>query len=348
MKLLRIVLATALTATTVAAQQDRQPQNVQVLKGLSHERLVRTMRFVAASLGVNCQFCHVFKPNNERDFASDAKEEKRTAREMMRLVIDTNTKYFKNRPEVTCNTCHRGTTHPAGTPVLPVSEPQPRPAPQPEMAMPARDEIVSRYAKALGNIDEKALSTMELKGVRETSRGNLPIDVLIAPGQARVTATAPDGEIVNAINGTSGWARDGRGRVHAMSPGEVDAAAQVLDAFRLTLPSEIPAEAKVGKAKIDDKDVWVLTTSFEGDGRQRLYFDAQSGLLVRRLRFSPSPIGNVPQQTDFADYRDVAGMKLPFVVRVDTIDPRAGSTRRYSEIRLNATIDQTLFRQPES
>ncbi|HSP16326.1 MAG TPA: c-type cytochrome [Thermoanaerobaculia bacterium] len=342
-----------LMAATLGAQQQEREQeikNVQVLKGMNRGQLVRTMQFVSATLGVSCDFCHVIKSPTDRDFASDDKKEKRTAREMMRLVIDTNTKYFEGKAEVSCNTCHRGSTQPLGVPMLPVAEPQPRPAPptaEQKAAMPTRDEIVWRYAKALGKIDPQALASMELKGTRETSRGSGPIDVIIAPGKLRLSSTTPEGEMVNAVSGTTGWARDQRG-LHAMAPNQIDTAMQIVDAYRITLPDEIPADARVGKGKIGDKEVWALTMPFGADGRQRLFFDPQTGLLVRRTRYTQTAIGNIPQQTDFSDYRDAGGINLPYTVRVDTVDPRGGATRRYSEIRTNVKVDEKLFRQPES
>ena len=42
-----------------------------------------------------------------------------------------------------------------------------------------------------------------------------------------------------------------------------------------------------------------------------MYFDSETGLLVRMIRYGNSPIGRVPTQVDIADYRDVAGIKLP-------------------------------------
>lgn len=357
--ILVLSFATALSAQQSAPPAGPQPaapqqlKNVRLLKGMSRSQLVRTMQFMSASLGVTCDFCHVFKPDGEGNFPSDDKEEKRTARDMIRLVINSNARFFHDRPVVSCNTCHRGSTRPVGTPVLPVALPQPKPEPQEEQAsekkpaMPSRDEIVATYAKALGTIDEKALSSMEMKGVRETSRGSAPFDVIMAPGKVRVTATTPEGEIVNVVSGSSGWMRDGRG-TRLMQPPQVETATQILAAYRPTLPGEIPAGAKVtGKDRIGNKEAWVLTTPFGIHGRQRLYFDMQSGLLLRRLTLTPTPVGNIPQQTDFDDYRDVGGIELPFVVRVDTIDPRGGATRRYSEIRLNADVDDKIFEQPE-
>lgn len=351
-----LAAAAALTAqtTTPPAPQQRapgEPQNVQVLKGLSQPELIRAMQFMSASLGVNCDFCHVFKPGNQRDFASDDKEEKRTAREMIRLVIDTNTKYFHGNSVVSCNTCHRGSTRPVGVPVLPIAAPQ-RPAEpaapstaEQKPAMPARDDIVARYANALGKVDAKALTSIELKGTREMAQANAPIDVLQTSGRTRINVTTPEGEMVNVLGDNGGWVRDARG-TRGMPPVQYAMTRQLLEALRLPLPGEIPAEARVSKDRVGDRDVWVLTSPVGTGGRQRLYFDAGTGLLVRRLTLTQSPVGMIPQQTDFEDYRDVGGFKLPFVVRYDAID-RNGGVVRYTAITPNAKIDEKIFDMPK-
>jgi hypothetical protein len=361
-----IALVTLLTGTSLLAQtqpappppstQPRPPQgaqpelkNVQVLKGMSPPELIRAMQFMSASLGVNCHLCHVFNANGVGDFASDDKDEKKTAREMIKLVIDTNGKYFQGNTVVSCNTCHRGSTDPVNVPVLPISAPQAKPeepATAEKVVLPTRDDIVSRYAKALGNIDQKAISSIELKGTRDMARGSAPIDVIVAGGRTRIVTTAPEGEMINVVTPDGGWSRDPRG-THAMPPMQLEGMRAILDALRLPMPSEIPADVRVSKDRVGDRDVWVLTYPYGTSGRQRLSFDAGTGLLLRRFSVTPAPVGRIPQQTDFDDYRDVGGFKLPFTVRFDSVDRGASRVVHYTEIRPNAKIDEKVFVQPQ-
>ena len=101
-------------------------KNLKVLpQDISGAELLGTMKFFAQSLGVRCAFCHVGKegqPLSTFDFASDAKPEKRTAREMMAMVnrIDTDDLDI-TEAKVTCYTCHRGSTGPLSKP--PVAAP---------------------------------------------------------------------------------------------------------------------------------------------------------------------------------------------------------------------------------
>lgn len=327
----------------------QQPKNVQLLKGMSPMELIRVMQFFTVSLGVNCDFCHLFKPGGERDFASDDKEEKRTAREMIKLVMDNNSKFFHDRPVVSCNTCHRGSPSPVNVPLLPLSAPQPRPEPpasaEAKPAMPTRDDIVARYAAALGTIDPKAIANMELKGTRDMAHSSARIDVLMSDGKIRINTSTPEGPMVNVVNGNAGWITDARG-THAMQQTQLDSMNQLLDALRLPLPADIPAQARVARDRVGDREVWVLT-SRGTNGRQRFYFDQGTGLLVRRLILTATPVGSIPQQTDFDDYRDVGGFKLPFTVRFDSVDRGASRVVHYTEITPNAKIDERVFEPPQ-
>lgn len=98
-------------------------RNLQVLpKDISEEKLDSIMDTYKMALGVKCNFCHVKNElTREFDYASDNKPEKEIARNMMRMTIDINKKYFNYNnvsdaelvEAVSCKTCHRGEPHPS-------------------------------------------------------------------------------------------------------------------------------------------------------------------------------------------------------------------------------------------
>lgn len=101
-----------------------KPTNLKVLpKDTSPEQLHEIMEGIAGSLGVHCSFCHVQnQQTHHMDFASDAKEDKKIARIMLRMTQNINEQYMTqvNDPDampedkhVTCGTCHRGQKMPA-------------------------------------------------------------------------------------------------------------------------------------------------------------------------------------------------------------------------------------------
>src|ERR1051326_5170232 len=78
-------------------------KNVQLLKEVPAGQFLKAMQQISASLGVQCNFCHV-----QNDFASDEKQEKKTARSMITMVHTINQQFFDGKMEVRCYTCHRG------------------------------------------------------------------------------------------------------------------------------------------------------------------------------------------------------------------------------------------------
>jgi hypothetical protein len=102
-----------------------------------------------------------------------------------------------------------------------------------------------------------------------------------------------------------------------------------------------------GRDKVGDREAYVLNAGTADNRRERLYFDAENGLLLRRVTFTQTIIGVIPEQIDFEDYRDVEGVKLPFAIRVSSVDPgNPISTRKFDEIKLNAPIDDSKFNMP--
>jgi hypothetical protein len=79
---------------------------------------------------------------------------------------------------------------------------------------------------------------------------------------------------------------------------------------------------------------------------EKFYFDAETGLLVRRQRFTQTMIGPIPEQWDFQDYRDVDGVKVPYTIVTATPNPNEGGSRTFTEIKFNSPVDDALFKMP--
>src|SRR5262249_25235598 len=77
-----------------------------------------------------------------------------------------------------------------------------------------------------------------------------------------------------------------------------------------------------------------------------LYFEKESGLLVRLVRYGKSPIGRVPTQIDYSDYRAVGGIKMPFHMTFAWLDGR--DAIQLSEVQTNVPVDAAKFERPPS
>src|SRR5580704_18266489 len=96
---------------------EEQFKNIQVLKGVPADQVIPTMQFMTASLGVECEFCHV-----QGAFDKDDKKPKQTARKMIEMMFAINADNFDRHREVTCYSCHHGSLEPLATPPVMTEE----------------------------------------------------------------------------------------------------------------------------------------------------------------------------------------------------------------------------------
>ena len=349
----KLILAVALLASaSVYAEQ----KNVQLLTNLSDAQLGLVMSNMSASLGVHCDFCHVFNEQTKSlDFASDEKQEKKTGREMIKIVLDLNEKNFKGHPIVGCYTCHLGKEHPAAVVALPMPPAAPTKTHEAEeaehKAFPAAKDVVAKYIAAIGGeaaAKKLATSTMMAAGTRTDLAGrSVPIEVISAGGKTFVRSTPADGPPASQmVSADSAWMQ-GRQGVRTMTG--ADAATSYLFARAYEPVTSLPEKSGVfAKETIDGHETWVVGSQFDEHTRQRVWFDVNTGLAIRRLITVDSPVGRIPTQTDFDDYRDFNGVKVPFTVKVSSVNGGQNSTRRYTSIELGKTVDEKLFEAPKA
>ena len=340
---------TGTVAPKTAAQQFK---NIQVLKDIPAEQLIPTMQFIASSLGVECDFCHV-----EHAMQKDDKKTKQTARKMIEMELAINKAHFNNEIEVTCYTCHRGSAHPVGTPILAADKTTPSAgegaheheesaAEKPHL--PPADEILSRYVNAVGGVAaiQKIKSRVET-GTLQAVKMQVPITVYSGAPDKRISVSQMGGgQSITAYNGQVGWLTIPNG-VHMMTQPERQAAR--IDA-ELSFPANIGElyerfEVKSGE-EIDGHATYLLIGKAADSMMPvlNLYFDQQSGLLLRQMRFAQTPLGRNPTQVDYADYREIGGVKIPY--RWMLSRPNGSFTIQVNDVKQNVPIDPKLFVPP--
>ena len=333
-------------------------KNVQVLKGIPVSQFMATMGIFSASLGVSCNYCHVAESGGSWEKYADDNGPKRTARRMVQMMAVINRDNFGGRQVVTCYSCHRGGNRPKVTPSLkalygdpPPDEPNDILAAAP--GVPSADQLLDKYIQALGGAEQVArLTSFVAKGMYQgyEDPDKHPVEIFAkAPGQRTTIVHTGDGDSTTTYDGRSGWIAGPAGEkpvpVLALAGGDLEGVR--LDA-QLTFPAGIKqtlGEWRVSfPATIDDRDVQVLQGTTAGRVLATFYFDAESGLLVRLVRYGDSPVGRIPTQIDYADYRAVAGVKIPFRWTTTWLDGR--STTELTDVQPNVPIDAAKFAQP--
>jgi outer membrane lipoprotein-sorting protein len=278
------------------------------------------------------------------------------ARSMVVMMAAVNKTHFGGRQAVTCFSCHRGTDRPKPTPNLAmlygVPPPEdPRDIIEQAPRSPSPDEVLSRYLEAIGGARAADLTSVVARG---TSVGYgpdsepRPFELFAkAPNQRTTIASSPSGNSTTTYDGSRGWIAAPFRPVPVLALGGADLDGLRLDA-ELSFPARIRQVAdqwRVGlPTLIDEREVHVVQGTGRGGATVTLYFDVESGLLVRQIRYVASPVGRLPTQIDYADYREVSGVKMPFRWTMTWLDGR--DTIELSEVRVNVAIDATRFGRP--
>ena len=298
-------------------------KNVQVLKGIPVDEFMDTMGMFAASLSLNCVDCHTLQSVGSWDNFADDTPLKQKTRKMMLMVNALNKNNFSGVGSVTCYTCHRGDLHPKVVPDLaaqyaPYMENPNEPVLLPASTGPSVDQVFNKYLQALGGAQRvAALTSFTGKGTFigfETEQTKVRVDVFAkAPNQRAMVVHTVLGDSTRIFDGRAAWIASPDRPV-----GLLTLTGGNLEGARIDGAVAFPAQLKgafnqwrVGATSIDDKEVQVLQGSNPRQPPVNFYFD-QSGLLIRIVRYADTAVGRVPTQIDYSDYRDVAGVKLPF------------------------------------
>jgi hypothetical protein len=335
-------------------------KNVQVLKAIPVNEFMETMGFFAASLGYNCTDCHVQESlANWAKYAEDIPA-KRRARGMILMVNAFNKTNFGGRRVLTCYSCHRGLGIPKVIPSLaeqygtPVDDPNEVEIIDQSAKGLTANQILERYIQAVGGVENAArLTSFTAKGTYtgyDTDSAIVPVEVFAkAPAQRTMIVHGPLGDGTTTYNGRSGWIAgpDKPVPVLTLPPG-ADLDALKLDS-NLSFPSGIKqalTQWRVGfpTATIDGRDMDVVQGTTAEKSRVKLFFDKQSGLLARLVRYADTVVGIVPTQIDYSDYREVSGVKIPFKWIVTWTDGR--STTELNEVIANVSIGEAMFAKP--
>lgn len=364
--------------TTKPMTSDQVFKNIQVLKGIPVDDFMGTMGVMTGSLSFDCSECHTGAGTDQVNWAADT-QRKVVARKMVNMVTTINRDNFGGRQAVTCYSCHHGRDRPLTTPSV-ESVYGPSPAEMDDVltqepGQPPAEQIIERYLRAIGGPER--LASLKSFVATGTSVG---FGGFGGGAQVSLYAKAPDqraliidfkdtpgrGDTTRSYDGRAGWLRTPLNILgeFELSGGELDGARldaelsfpgqikQTLTKLRVSLPttiSDLPAPSSQASTEENagigqDRLVDVVQGNGPRDLLVTLYFDHESGLLLRVVRYSKSPIGRVPTLIDYSDYRDVDGIKLPFRMTFAWLNGR--DAIRLNEVRTNVPIDPAVFGKP--
>lgn len=351
----------AQSASTPPSKTSEQAfKNIQILKGIPADQLIPSMQFISASLGVECEYCHVAGALDKDD-----KKPKQTARKMMEMMFAINNGHFDGHRQVTCYSCHHGNAHPVAVPIIPaaasttaLADPLQVPEkPADGKGLPAEgsttndkaavDAILEKYVAALGGAAaiQKVSSRVE-QGSADLGGRTFPIEIFVQSPDKRVSVMhLPNGDSITAFNGTEGWMSTPGRPTQWMGEAESDAYRFDADLHVAVRMKEVFSDfSLLPPQNIDGREAVVVRGIRSGETPVELYFDRQSGLLVRLVRYADTPLGSNPTRIDYADYKEMGGVKTPY--RWTIARPSGQFTIQVEQGQQNVPIPAEKFASP--
>jgi len=310
-----LLLAATLAAGSAFAQNatadkpvEETKKNIKVLKGLPTSQLIPVMAFMSNSLGVTCAYCHT------ADWESDDKEEKDAARGMIAMVRDINERHFAGELAVTCNSCHQGRPRPAAIPNLADAGWNKKPEPPAKPAtLPTPDAVIASYLNAIGGANAIA-SVKSLVETGTVTRENGRVDPVSKP--VTITLEQPTKVSINT---------------ELSYPPEANQEVSSWFARLSKIDQVKPLLRVAGIVSVRGHDAYAVEVKAPQGRPDWLYFDVKDGLLLRRRHEVTTPLGVLPAEYDYEDYRSVDAMKVPFKMTWSRADYRV--THKFDEVK---------------
>jgi len=354
-------------AAPAAAQAGRQGQpggvqmseaafkNIQVLKGIPVDEFMGTMGFFSTSLSVCCGDCHTGAGTSNPKWEDDPPR-KKTARRMVEMVNALNKASFGGRQVVTCWTCHRGTLSPAVTPPLDFAYGDAVPVPPdilPRAAsgVPTADQIFDKYLQAIGGAARaNALTSYSAKGTSilygEVGNGDPAELYAKAPNQVSMLIRQREGDVARTFDGANAWFQLPLTVVpqYPLTGSLLEGAKfEAAMAFPWKIKEYFPTWRVSFQTALEGRDMNVVQAN-NRDVIATLYFDKETGMLRRMIRYANTSVGRTPTQIDYSNYKAVAGVQMPFSFSYTWVSQREEWT--LTEYQPNPTIDAAKFGRP--
>jgi hypothetical protein len=357
-----LAMAIGLRAQDKPVTTEQVFTSVTLLRGIPVDTFFDAMGMFAAAMGNDCTFCHAPEAYFKKEAFATVTPRMLRARQMIVMVNTINKQFFGGQPRVTCFTCHAGGQSPRREPDLavqygpPGEDPNAREFPADPRFTGA--QVLDRYLQAIGGATRLAqLTSFVARGTYagfDTAFEKMPVEIYAkAPDQRTTIVRMFNGASVSTYDGGNGWVAGPETPLPlvTLTAGTLARARlEAVMAFPAAIAKAFP-QWRVGRTAIEDREVQIVQGRDETQPRVNLYFDKE-GLLVRMVTWTATPVGIVPTQFDYSDYREIAlstslgagGIRMPFKWTVTQTYMQAHV--ELSEVQANATIDPSRFARP--
>jgi len=221
---------------------------------------------------------------------------------------------------------------------------------KPAAAMPTVDDILDKHVKAIGG--KEAIEKVTSRAIK----GSFEIEAMGMTGTLEMNAKAPNkawvkidipgfGVVNNAFDGAKGWDSNPMTGLRELSGTELAAMKRRSDFHAQINYKKHYSKMEVkGKEKVGSSETYVIEATPAEGGPEKLYFDINTGLMVRHDMEVEGPQGKMATESYMDDYKVVDGVKVAHTVK--QVNPMFAMTMKFTEIKTNVEIDEAKFNKP--
>jgi len=223
-------------------------------------------------------------------------------------------------------------------------------ATKPAAALPTADQVLDHYVQAIGGRAAwMKLNSRVSKGTIEIpAMNNLSGTVEIhekAPNLMLAVINLGGAAFEQGFDGNVGWSDNPRDGLRELSGGELDDARREANFYHaVELKKNYTKMTVTGIEKVDDHDTYAVEATRAEGAPDRIYFDTQSGLMVRSVNQRNTSDGVTEFTADVDNYTEVDGVKLPFTVRQASAS--ATFIIQFTEVHHNLQLTDSQFAKP--
>jgi len=219
-------------------------------------------------------------------------------------------------------------------------------------ALPTVDEILDKYVKAIGG--KEAIEKIKSR----TAKGSFEIEAMNMNGTIEMFAKAPNknamkidlpgfGVVNDVYDGSKGWDSNPMTGLRELTGAELAAMKRRADLYSaINFKKQYPKMEVKGKEKVGSSEAYVIEATPDEGGPEKLYFDVNTGYLVRRDAEVEGPQGKMATEVYTDDYKVVDGVKIPHTLK--QVNPMYSVTMKFTEVKTNVEIDEAKFSKPSN
>jgi hypothetical protein len=220
-------------------------------------------------------------------------------------------------------------------------------------ALPTVDAILDSHVKAVGGKEAiEKITSRSMKGSLDLEAfgvAGAPVEMFAkAPNKSATKIDITGFGVVNQVfDGTTAWDSNPMIGLRELSGLELAQKKRENDFYQtLNLKKHYPKLEVKGKEKVGSYETYVIEATPAEGSPEKLYFDVNTGLLVRHDAEVESPQGKLLMESYLEDYKVVDGVKIAHTMK--SVNPAMTIVIKITEVKNNVEIDDAKFNKPSN